>query len=133
METKRKPRRSRIGGARDILTVEAPPGKVYRWVNDINDRVSRTIEDGWSVVAAKGTQVGDKSVINQNNAVGSGARKAVGTKPDGTPLMAVLMELDTEEHDLRQSEFNEEAAKPIKEIKKRKHGGDGNYGKVEVA
>lgn len=127
MEKTRKPRRSRIGGSRDILTVEAPPGKVYRWVNDVNERVARMIEDGWARVAAKDRQVGDRTVVNNNQDVGSGIRKHV-----GGDIHAVLLELDKEEYELRQSEYMAEAAKPMNEIKRRKNGGDGNYGSFDI-
>lgn len=129
MESKRKPRRSKISSFRDIMTTDCPPNKVRRWVNDVNNRVSLLQEDGWKVVSDNSVKVGDKGVTNQNQAVGAGARRFVGNNTS-----AILMEIDkdlyTEYEDARHAEIRETTA----ELKRNLNSGkDGTYGKVSIS
>lgn len=84
--TKRR-RRASVGGHAMKLT--APPREGYqrRWVNDTNDRLAMMDELGYD-------HVSDASIKSTD--AGSRVSRVVGTKPNGEPLRAYLMETPVE-------------------------------------
>lgn len=124
---KRQNKRAPIGRRRNILTVPSEPGKVRRWVNDIDDRIIEMQELGYRIVEQK-VPVGDKGVVNQNQAVGSGARKAV-----GGGVTAILMEIDEDVYKEIQAQkhavVDEQEADLLRQVN---NGSVGDYGKVSI-
>ena len=85
LATKRKPRRTSVNGARNVLTVQGKePGFEYRVVNDDGDRISQFEEMGYEVVTDTNVKVGDRRVANPTKegspgqiSVGSGTKAYV--------------------------------------------------------
>lgn len=92
-----------VSGPRDILAVrEQDPNYVYRWVNDVDNRVDRFKAGGYEVVTAPNVRVGDKQV-DSGSQLGSAVTKAVGGK-----IMAILMRIPKEWFDEDQQAKMEE-------------------------
>lgn len=112
-ETKKNPevkvRRKRVplGSPRRKLEVPKKEGKVRRWVNDKGSRLLMAQEGGYNFVEDDITP-GDPDVKNQNRDLGSKVCAAVGTKDDGSPMYAYLMEIDEETYMQDQEEKQEE-------------------------
>ena len=96
---KQRPKRVPIHEQRNQLSTESKPGFVRRWVNDIPGRVERFLKAGYEVVQDNNVQVGEKGVVDNNIALGSGARKNVGRTRAGEGTTAVLMEIPKELYD----------------------------------
>lgn len=77
---------------KSLLDVPEKPGFVRRWINDDPKypgiRVNNFLRAGWRVVE-DAVKVGTEGVVNQNQSVGSGARKYV-----GGGINAILMEIE---------------------------------------
>lgn len=86
--TARRRRRASVGGHN--LKLEAPTraGYVRRWVNDIGNRIAEAEQLAYDFVT-------DTSI--QGTGEGSRVSRLVGTKPNGEPLRAYLMETPEEE------------------------------------
>src|SRR6478736_2295568 len=82
-------RRSAVGG--HALKLDAPtrPGYVRRWFNDEGNRLADAHELGYDPVHDPKAQSSD---------LGSGISRLVGTKANGEPLRAYLMETPDELH-----------------------------------
>lgn len=82
-------RRVSVGGAN--LKLEAPlrPGFVRRWVNDDGNRIADATALAYDYVADTDAQTSD---------IGSRTSRLVGTKANGEPLRAYLMETPAEEY-----------------------------------
>jgi hypothetical protein len=82
-------RRASVGG--HALKLEAPTraGFVRRWVNDDNNRIAKADDLAYDFVT-------DTSI--QGTGEGSRVSRLVGTKPNGEPLRAYLMETPVEEY-----------------------------------
>jgi hypothetical protein len=93
-------RRERIplGTPRQKLSAPARPGKVCRWVNDDGGRVSMAEQGGYDFVTDDGMKIGDTNVGSGNQDLGSRVSRVVGTKTDGSPMKAYLMEIDEDLH-----------------------------------
>lgn len=90
VETKKpvkRRRRASVGG--HSLKLSAPPREGYtrRWVNDAANRVAEIQELAYDFVDEKGIKTDDPS---------SRVARVVGTKPNGEPLKAYLMETPDE-------------------------------------
>lgn len=86
---------------RDKFGVPQKKGYVRRWVNEWDNkgnRINRFQDAGWRVVSDP-VHVGDPNVISNNQSLGTGARKVVGTDRYGKELFAVLMEIPQEFYD----------------------------------
>lgn len=93
MAKSERPKRTPVGGKRDILTVSnKDPNYEYRWVNDTPGRIQRFIDGGWEVVNHE-ADVGSK-VVDKGTRLGSAVTKSVG----GT-ITAVLMRINKEWYD----------------------------------
>lgn len=85
-----RPQRTAIG-TRNILTVKGTdPNYVYRFVNDVDDRISQFKEAGYELVPDESVEVGDKRV---NNASSVGSAKIVSV---GQGTKAYLMRIKKE-------------------------------------
>ena len=77
---------------KSVLTVPKKEGWVRRFVNDDpahpGVRISSFLRAGWRVVTDD-VEVGTEGIVNQNNSLGTGARKYV-----GAGITAVLMEIE---------------------------------------
>lgn len=82
-------RRSRVGGHAFKLTAAERPGYVRRWVNDTNNRIAEAQELAYDFVS-------DPAI--QSTGEGSRISRLVGTKANGEPLRAYLMETPVEEY-----------------------------------
>jgi hypothetical protein len=127
-KTQEAPERVRTSEQKkNLLTTPKIDGYVTRWVNDSQggERVRMLQRAGWVIVEDE-TPVGDAGAVNQNQTLGSGARKYVGA---GT--YAILMKK-------REDWYNEDsAADQAKVTEKESHmfaAGDSeaDYGKVEL-
>lgn len=98
-----RPKRTPIG-QRNVLTVDRKePGFVYRFVNDVNERIEAFKQNGWEVVPAKDAKIGDKRV-EQTSTEGSAALVSVG---GGTKscLMRIPEDWYKEDQDAKQAEI----------------------------
>ena len=87
-----------ISEMKDQMTTDQRKGYVRRWVNDTEGRVALFLGAGWDLVR-EDVAVGDEGVVNQNQSLGSGARKHVGSDKMGHPMYAVLMEIPKRDYD----------------------------------
>jgi len=100
------------------------PGYVYRFVNDIDDRVTEFQERGYEVVPREAVQIGDKRV-SVPSATGSSSQVSVG---QGTK--AVLMRIKQEWYDEDRAVYNE-SVNAIERATKEK-AKDGTYGDLTI-
>lgn len=82
-------RRSQIGDFAMKLTAQARPGFMRRWFNDKDNRIAEAGELAYDHVTDEGIESSDP---------GARISRLVGTKPNGEPLRAYLMETPVEEY-----------------------------------
>ncbi len=92
-------RRSSVGGHALKLSAPSREGQKRRWVNDDGNRIAEMRELGYECVSETGIQTADP---------GSHITRLVGTKANGEPLHAHLMETPDELY--AQGEAEKEAA-----------------------
>lgn len=80
-------RRASVGGAAMKLDAPAKEGHTRRWFNDDNNRLATAHELGYDHVTERGIKTDDPS---------SRVSRIVGTKANGEPLRAYLMETPDE-------------------------------------
>jgi hypothetical protein len=85
--TSRRRKRGSVGGFVSKLDAPLREGETRRWVNDDGNRIAECRELGYEFVSEKGIQTADP---------GSRISRLVGTKADGKPLHAYLMETPNE-------------------------------------
>jgi len=117
--TASRPKRVSLADQRDMMTTPQRSGFVRRWVNDVGNRVEKFKLAGYSVVEDKDVQVGDEGVINNNIALGSGARKHVGRTRGGDNSQAVLMEIPQEWYDEDQAAKQKKVDESEADIKRK--------------
>lgn len=123
-----RPKRTPLG-IRNVLTAELRPGFVRRWVNDVDDRLSRAKEAGYTPVL-KPTQTSDPRA-GADSQIGTPVAKSVG---GGT--RAVLMEIpegfyrEDQEAKQHRVDATESGLRRQPGIKGQQYGG--TYGKVEI-
>lgn len=125
--TGRPQRKSRVPLAeqRDTLTVaDQEPGFVYRWVNDVEDRVNKFKLAGYDVVNTP-TTVGDTKVEDGLDKTSSIVEKAVGGK-----TKAVLMRIPEEWYDEDQAKKQKKNDAIDAAMKRDRNNSD--YGEVRV-
>lgn len=83
----RRRKRSSVGGFVSKLDAPLREGETRRWVNDDGNRIAECRELGYDFVSDKGIQTDDP---------GSRISRLVGTKANGEPLHAYLMETPDE-------------------------------------
>ena len=113
-------------GTRNILTVKGKdPAYAYRYVNDIDDRVSQFQEAGYELVQDETAQSGDKRV-NAASSLGSSKAVAVG---QGTK--AYLMRIKREWYEEDQARKLNQVADIERATKEKAL--DGTYGELKVS
>ena len=112
---------------RDILTVHNKnPNKVYRWVNDIDDRLYRFKQAGWEFVTDKGICVGEPTV-NANTELGSVVVKRTGSTE--LFLMAIEREFYDEDQAAKAQRIKDTEATMYEQLNS---SSDGRYGRVKM-
>lgn len=124
----RRSQRAPLNG-RNILSVSnKEPGFVYRFVNDIGDRVEIFKERGWELVDAKDVRIGDRRVEG-GGVVGSKAQASV----DKQGTKAFLMRIKDEWYKEDQAEKAQSIAELEKSMKQSALSNDPlRYGKLEI-
>lgn len=116
-----RPKRTPLG-TRNVLTAEQRPGFVRRWVNDVDDRLERAKDAGYTSVL-KPTEVGDPK---------AGADSQMGTivaKSVGGGTRAVLMEIpeqfyrEDQDAKARRVDATEQGLKRQPGVKGKQYGG----------
>jgi hypothetical protein len=123
---KKKPTRSTLG-RRDVLAVRGLKDEAefyYRWVNDIDERIPRLLEDGYTFVDKKGLAAGDMTVESARG-TDSLMRKGVGR---GTT--AYLMKIPRDIYNAYKAEEQKEIDTLEATMKEAKGGG--SYGSVSI-
>jgi hypothetical protein len=111
---------------RDILTAPQREGFVRRIVNDVGNRIERFQKAGWQVVEDPDIFIGEG--VNNNQTLGTGARKGV-----GGGITGVLMELPKEIYDEDQAAKQRELDEKEREMRRSLNSGaGGTYGSVDI-
>jgi hypothetical protein len=121
----RRVRRTPIGQRNPLSVVGKEPGYEYRIVNDVGDRVTEFVENGWEIVPAKEVKIGDKR-LDSGSAEGSAAQASVG---QGTKAILLRIREDwyKEDQAAKQAYVNKtEEAMKDKAL-------DGTYGKLDLS
>jgi len=126
---KEKPKRVPIG-KRDILTAPQAPGKVRRFVNDVEDRIDMFEAAGYTLVRGD-IPIGDPRV-GEDTQIGSVVSKSV-----GGGKKAFLMEIDQELYEQDQAAKQAKIKEAEADMQRRPSdalavGSDGTYGKVKI-
>lgn len=82
-------RRASVGGASLKLTAPTRPGFIRRWFNDLGNRIADAQELAYDFVQDSGIK---------SHSQDTRISRLVGTKPDGSPLQAFLMETPEDEY-----------------------------------
>lgn len=124
----RPSKRTPVSGHRDILTVDGKKdGFIYRWVNDVDNRLARFQAAGYKFVDHD-VEVGLKTVDNPTTYSGSVVSKNVGQGVTAY-LMCTLQEFYDEDQAAKLEKVDQYEA----EMKRTLNSGrDGTYGKVEI-
>lgn len=123
--TKRK--RIPVSGRKDILTVEGKDKNyVYRWVNDVENRIQQFLDAGYIFVDPDGKLLGDDSQDNSST-----PRESVASKYVGKGVTAFLMAQRKEWYEEDQKS-QEERLQSI-ERSLGKSGQDGRYGEIKIS
>ena len=110
---KKKPTRTTTS-RRNILTVNGLTDTdeyVYRWVNDVDDRIPNLLEDGYVFVDKKGLTVGDQTIESARGTT-SVMRKGV-----GGGVVAYLMKIPKDIYDAYKDELRRENAQLMATMK----------------
>jgi len=123
---KRRPSRRPLGVPVSKLTAPERKGYVRRWINDEENRIQLALDAGYEHVLNE-----DLSVAAAEGDSGSKVNQIVGTKDDGTALVAYLMEIPEDWHEedqIRKQEIVDETERAIREGNlEGKVGQDGRY------
>ncbi len=123
----KRPNRVPVSGQRDILTVEnKDESNIYYWTNDVDDRIQRFVDGGYSFVTADGKLVGTRQVDSTGKSIGSIVSKNVGLGVTAY-LMAISREWYEEDQKAKQDSIT------AVEESMRNSGQDGNYGDVKIS
>lgn len=119
---------------RNVMTASQKPGFVRRWVNDVADasggsRIEKFKLAGYMVVEDE-VKVGDTQVKNQNQTLGTGARKVVDSSGKTAVLMEIPKELYEEDQRAKQRQVDAQEADIVRTIKKSRESGA--HGELDV-
>lgn len=116
-----------VSGSRDILTVEGKDNDfVYRWVNDVENRIQRFLDAGYVFVDPQGKIIGDDTQDNSAT-----PRESVAQKYVGKGITAFLMAQRKEWYEEDQKARNDQLDQTEKSLGK--SGQDGRYGEVRIS
>jgi hypothetical protein len=93
-----RPKRQPVGTRNRLSVTGKDENYVYRFVNDIGDRVHQFQEGGYEIVTKEHHKVGDNRV-DVASSEGTVATISVGVRPDGQAQRAVLMRINREWYD----------------------------------
>jgi hypothetical protein len=96
----------------------------YRWVNDIDERIPRLLEDGYTFVDKKGLAAGDITVESARG-TDSLMRKGV-----GRGVVAYLMKIPRDTYNAYKAEEQREVDNLEASMKEKKSGGA--YGSIDI-
>lgn len=88
-----------LGTVRQKLSAPSVDGKVRRWINDDGGRIPMAEQGGYEFVTDDGLKIGETNLGSGNQDLGSRVSRIVGTKANGEPLRAYLMEIDKDSYD----------------------------------
>jgi hypothetical protein len=113
-------------GSRNILTVKGKdPNKVYRIVNDTEDRITQFLEAGYVIEQSKDVEVGDKRT-STGTPVGSAKELSVGK---GTKAFVMSIQKEWYDEDQRTKLRRVDA----QETSIKEKALDGTYGKLDIS
>ena len=120
-------RRASVGGHAVKLAAPARPGFTRRWVNDTDNRIANVGELAYEHVTAPGLKTDDPS---------SRIARTVGTKANGEPLNAYLMETPDElyaEGVAEKEALNAQVDEAIRQGRYSEgHGDENTYGRGSI-
>lgn len=91
--------RTPFGGARTKLSVrqKKDPNFMYRWFNDMDDRIQRALDAGYNFVqTSEISGAGEKDVMAENADLGTRVSKLAGKDEHGNPYNTYLMKIRKE-------------------------------------
>jgi hypothetical protein len=126
VKTPKRPKRTKIGARRNILSLEAPSGYVGRWVVDADHgwRISQLMEIGYTFLEDRFLSVGDV-VVSSNRQSSSIIARQVNRTGEIAYYMIIPQELYDSYQDEKQEIVDESERAIRKDIYK-----DGNYGRI---
>jgi hypothetical protein len=134
METQKQPsgrvKRQPVGQRNRLDVKGKDENYVYRFVNDVGDRIGQFQEAGYEMVDKKSHKVGDNRV-DVHSAEGSQAFVTVGVKPNGEPQKGYLMRIKREWYDEDQAAKMDKVRELETSIKKPNF--DGSYGDIKLS
>lgn len=115
-------KRTPLGSVEQKMARKPSPGMVGRWINDVNDRIARALRGDWKhVMESTGIDGEEKKPVSM----------VVGTKEDGTPMVAYYMEIPREFYEEDQAAKLEQVDRIDDAIRHGttagEHGTDGRY------
>jgi hypothetical protein len=124
---KQRKKRVPIAGNRDILTVHnKEDGFVYRWVNDVDTRISKFKAAGYEIVDDSTIEVGEHDV-KQASQLGRTVTKGV-----GKGVNAVLMRIEEEYYNEDQAAKAETVNATEETLNQNLNELDGKYGGIQI-
>jgi hypothetical protein len=122
-----RPSRVPLHEQRDQLTVEGrDPNFVYRWVNDVEDRIAKMKLAGYVVEEKKNVEVGDPALETKQTSTSSIVEKNVGGRTKAI-LMKQRKDWYDEDQTAKQRQVDESEAAMHRDNESRS-----DYGKVEI-
>lgn len=123
---KTRPERIPVSGHRNILTVhDQDPNFVYRWVNDVEDRIEVFKRGGWQLVDEK-HKIGDRQVDSSSNV------DQVITKNVGAGRTAYLLRIEKEFYQEDQAAKAARIAEKERAMLANERNAEGRYGSVTL-
>ena len=133
----KRPERVSLRDQRDILTVNMPDAKEYkfRWVNEMDaqgHRIPRFETAGYQIVP-ENVVVGHIQAVSGNISSGAGARKQVGVDASGHPYFATLMRIRMEYWIEDQDAKREAIEVQMSDMRRNVEGSrEGYYGETKI-
>lgn len=120
-----RPERIPVSGNRDILTVKnQDPAFVYRWVNDIDDRIERFKLGGWEHV--------ENMEVGQRTADRTTEVKGIVSKHVGAGRTSYLMRIKREWYEEDQTAKENTLKDREEAMLQHDKNAEGRYGKVSI-
>ena len=126
-EVPKKLKRVPVSGNRDVLTVkDKEPGYVYRFVNNVEDRVAKFMDGGYEIVRKhQAGEIGDPRV-DTSSGTSSIVEKGVGLGTKAV-LMRIKEEFYNEDQEAKKRYVDEIEAAMKRDAK------EGRYGDIKIS
>jgi len=122
-----RPARVPVSSRQNITTVyDSDPNYVYRWVNDVEDRIERFKLGGWEIVDSKSVKVGQRSLDNSGEMSGTISRSV------GAGRTAFLMRIKKEWFDEDQAEKARQIQESEDAMLRKEKNAEGRYGSLTM-